>query len=50
MTQESHQFSLKINTALSTGLYAKGLIYLGVPIQDEDYIVGKKYSKSSSSL
>lgn len=29
-------------TVIFAGLYTKGLIYIDVPIADDDYIVGKK--------
>lgn len=41
--QESHVvFDWNETDIYVSGLYTKGLIYVGVPIKDEDYIVGKK--------
>ena len=33
-----------------TGLYTKGLIYIDVPIADDDFIVGKNWSAVRNAL
>ena len=38
----SENLLVKLVVFFLTGLYTKGLIYIDVPIADDDYIVGKK--------